>query len=268
MNALVTGGGRGIGRETARALAAAGHRVAITGRSSTDLKTTAYMIEEAGGTAVAVRGDVSNLHSVRETVEAVRRSLGPIDVLVNNAGAPGPYEPLLEVNPEAFTSTFATNLFGPLHLCQAVVPEMVRRGHGYVVNMNSLQGSRSMPGGGAYGASKAALMRLTDTLGAELEGTGVVVFDVSPGLVRTQMMETPGLAEVVAALDESTWVPAERVAHTICRLVSGRYDGLAGRFVHATDDLDALLDLIGADDADGRRLRLTAAGDDDPLFDA
>jgi NAD(P)-dependent dehydrogenase (short-subunit alcohol dehydrogenase family) len=266
VGALVTGGGRGIGRETARALAAEGHRVAVTGRLSTDLNTTVTLIEKDGGEAVAIRGDVSNYDSVRETAEAARRAVGPIDVLVNNAGTPGPFVPALEADPEAVAITFATNVLGPLFLCQAVVPDMVERGRGHVVNMTSLQASRSMPGGTVYGSSKAALMRITDTLAQELDGTGVAVFDVSPGLVRTQMMETPGLAEVVAELPESEWVPAERAALTICRLVSGRYDALSGRFIHATDDLDELLDMIGPGDIDARRLRLVAATDEDPLF--
>ena len=266
MSALITGGGRGIGRETARALAGAGHKVAVTGRSSTDLNTTVALIERDGGKAVAIRGDVSDPHSVRATADAARRAVGPIDVLVNNAGRVGPFGPTLDADPEEVARTFATNVMGPLCMCQAVVPEMIERGHGYVVNMNSLQGSRSMPGGTAYGSSKAALHRLTDTLAQELDGTGVVVFDVSPGLVRTQMMETPGLAEVVAELPESDWMPAERAAHIISRLVSGRYDALSGRFIHASDDLDLLLDMIGSGDIDGRRLRLTPGSPEDTLL--
>lgn len=265
MGALVTGGGRGIGRQTALALAGDGHQVVVTGRSEADLRGTVALIEARGGTALAVPGDVADRDSMRAVAEAAHRTLRTIDVLVNNAGSPGQFVPLLDMDAEVLAATFATNVFGPFHLCQAVVPGMVDRGRGYVVNMNSMQASRAMPGGVAYGASKAALMRVTDTLAQELAGSGVVVFDVSPGLVRTEMMETPGLAEVVAEFPESEWLPAERAAHTICALVSGRYDALSGRFIHASDDLDLLLELIDEDDIDARRLRLAAAPDD-PLF--
>jgi NAD(P)-dependent dehydrogenase (short-subunit alcohol dehydrogenase family) len=266
VGALITGGGRGIGRETARALAMAGHKVVVTGRVSSDLDVTVELIERQGGTAYAVPGDVSVCESARQVANAARRFVDTIDILVNNAGSPGQFVPVLDVDPARLVSTFATNVFGPFFMCQAVVPDMVARGHGYVVNMNSMQGSRAMPGASLYGSSKAALMRITDTLGQELAGTGVMLFDVSPGLVRTRMMETPGLAEVVAEFPDSEWMSAELAAGTICRLTSGAYDRLSGRFIHASDDLDELLALVEEDDVDARRLRLAAATLDDPLF--
>lgn len=267
MAVLITGGGRGIGREIAIAFAATGESVAVVARSQKELDETVSLIEEQGsGRAIAIVADVSDRQSVRRMASIAKKSLGPIEVVVNNAGSPGQFLPVLEVDPQRLVSTFATNVFGPFYVCQAVVPDMVERGDGYVVNITSLQGSRAMPGAAVYGASKAALMRITDTLGQELDGTGVVVFDVSPGLVHTQFAETPGLAEVLAEIPESEWVPPEKVAATVVELVSGKYDSLNGRFIHALDDLDVLVDLIDSEDIDARRLRMASATDEDPLF--
>ena len=102
-------------------------------------------------------------------------------MLVNNAGTGGRMHSVVEADPELWRQVLDVNVLGPVRLCSLVLPGMVARGRGYVVNMTSLQGSRAMPGCGAYGASKAALMRLTDTMAGDLAGTGVVVFDVSPG---------------------------------------------------------------------------------------
>jgi 3-oxoacyl-[acyl-carrier protein] reductase len=144
---------------------------------------------------------------------------------------------------------------------------MVARGSGHVLDITSLQGSRTFPGYVAYGASKAAHMRLTDTLCGELAGTGVVVVDLSPGLVATDMTAEPGLAALLADMPTEEWTPVERVAEKAAALVSGRYDVLAGRFVHAVDDLDALVAALPADDDDAGRLRLARVPGGDPLFD-
>jgi NAD(P)-dependent dehydrogenase (short-subunit alcohol dehydrogenase family) len=110
-------------------------------------------------------------------------------------------------------------------------------------------------------------MRLTDTLARELAGTGVVVVDLSPGLVATDMTAEPTLAALLADVPAEQWTPAERVAEKAAALASGRYDVLTGRFVHAEDDLDALVASLPADDGDGRRLRLTAVPAGDPVLD-
>ena len=151
-------------------------------------------------------------------------------------------------------------------LTSIVLPGMVERGHGYVLNINSLHGSRSFPGCSAYGASKAGLTRLTDAVSGELSGTGVCVFDLSPGPVRTAMTEEPSLAALLVDVPEDEWTPVSKVADAARALTTGRYDDLSGCFVHAEDDLDDLLARVRAAGPDARRLRLTPAGTDDPLF--
>ena len=158
------------------------------------------------------------------------------------------------------------NVLGPVRLCSLVLPGMVARGRGYVINVTSLQGSRAFPGCSAYGASKAALMRLTDTMAGDLAGTGVVVFDISPGVVRTAMTQEPGLAALLADIPDEDWTPAARTGEVVAALTGGRFDALSGSFVHAEDDLEALLARMSGAEPDWRRLRMTPAGADDPLF--
>jgi NAD(P)-dependent dehydrogenase (short-subunit alcohol dehydrogenase family) len=151
----------------------------------------------------------------------------------------------------------AVNVRGPMLCCHAVFPGMIAAGRGHVFNVNSLAGNRAMPTGSAYGVSKAALFRLTESLGAALQGTGVAIFDVSPGLVRTAMTKDLGIYRNVP---EAEWIPPERIGELIVRLSAGGYEDLSGRFVHVKDDPDALLAAVRAQPAsDLRRLRLVPA---------
>jgi NAD(P)-dependent dehydrogenase (short-subunit alcohol dehydrogenase family) len=145
-------------------------------------------------------------------------------------------------------------------MCHAVLPHLLRAGAGRIVNLNSLAGMRAMPPAAAYSISKAALSRLTDNLAASLEGSGVSVFDLSPGLVHTDMADGSGL---FGDVPEQEWTPMEVVVRALLDLTSGRYDALSGRFLHAVDDLNAVLAAAGED---GRRLRLLPAGPADPVF--
>jgi 3-oxoacyl-[acyl-carrier protein] reductase len=251
---VVTGAGRGIGRATALALAEAGHHVVVTGRTAKAVQATA---DATGGTAVV--GDVT---APRHVAEVARQTigLGGVDLLVNNAAmvaAPGTF---LAADPSEWWRVVETNLRGPMLMCHALLPQMVERGAGRVVNLNSMAGMRAFTASSDYSVSKAGLSRLTDILAASLEGTGVCVFDLSPGLVHTEMSHSGGLFDEVP---EEYWTPMDVAVAAVLALASGRYDALSGRFVHATDDLDALLTVT---DPDARRLRLAPAGEADPLF--
>lgn len=260
--AIVTGAGRGIGRETAIALAGHGYDVVVTARSADQVESTAATITDASGRAVVVVGDVADQEHVDQVTSAARE-LGSVELLVNNAGTASSEARLWESDLEDWWRVVTTNVRGPALMCAAVIPGMVAAGSGRIVNLNSLGGVRAFPTQSAYSVSKAALSRLTDCLTAELDGTGVVVFDLSPGLVRTSMSTSTRLFDDVPDED---WTPMDAAVSGVLALASGRYDELAGRFVRATDDLDDLVERIQTHH-DGRRLRLTAAGDDDPLFD-
>ncbi len=261
--ALVTGAGRGIGREIALALAHEGMAVGLLGRSPGPLDEVRGEIVGAGGRALAVPADVTDDAQVRAAVEAVTRELGPVDLLVSNAGLREQSSaPPWEADPRDWWRVVETNLRGPFLLARAVVPAMLARGSGRVLHVGSGMGQRPNADWSAYATSKAGLSRLTDSLAAALDGTGVTVVEVSPGLVRTEMTET-----MWGPPDEQPWNDPARIVDTVVRFARGDLDALHGRFVHAArDDLDGLL--AAADqlrDRDARTLRLRPYGDDDPL---
>jgi 3-oxoacyl-[acyl-carrier protein] reductase len=224
-NALVTGGGRGIGENVARALAADGWSVTVTGRTREQVEAVAA---EIGGRALV--GDVSSVKDVRRWSDEI----GEVDLLVCNAGISGPDEPLPD--PDRWWRTFEVNVFGVYVCCHAFAPGMIKRGGGRVVNVAS--GSAYLPprdGGGstAYGASKAAVHRFSELLAASLKEHNVFVFSISPGLVQTEM--TAGFP------DDLPWTPPECAPSLVVALASGEFDVLAGRYLHAEHDPPAEL---------------------------
>ena len=188
-----------------------------------------------------------------EDVGRLCERAGDIDVLVNAAGIYGERAPFTASDPDLWWSVLETNVRGPALLCRRLVPTMVERGRGVVVNVASRAAVWDDPGASsvAYSTSKAALLRFTGALAAEVAGTGVLVVSVSPGMVRTGMTATrPDLDRV----PDTSFLPASAIAATVAAIVGGGYDALHGRFVHALDDLDRLVAAIGHD---GRVRRLT-----------
>lgn len=260
---LVTGAGRGIGRHLAVGLAALGHPVGITSRSAEALKETAALVELAGVPAVAVVGDVTVPEDVEHACATVEQALGPIGVLVNNAGTSNEFDSPTMADPAVWWRVIEVNVRGPALFSRRLVPPMVSRGRGRVVNIvSSAAFWRDADGtASSYAVSKAALMRLTSALAAELAGTGVTVFDVSPGLVRTAMTERlPNYDQ----LPEQAFSPADAVVHTVGTLISGGYEALHGRFIHVRDDLEELRERAAAEPR-ARTLGLRPLGPDDPL---
>jgi NAD(P)-dependent dehydrogenase (short-subunit alcohol dehydrogenase family) len=221
--ALVTGGGRGIGENIARELAAAGMHVAVTGRTPEQVEGVA---EEIGGTALV--GDVSQ----RADVERWAAEAGEIDLLVDNAGIEGPAEPVSEHDADEWWRTFEVNVLGVYLCCRAFAPAMVERGGGRIVNVASGAAylPRVRPGAStAYGSSKAAVHRFSELLAVQLAPQNVFVFSISPGLVRTAMTEGN-------FPEDAPWTPPECAPRLVRQLASGRYDALAGRYLHAEHD--------------------------------
>jgi 3-oxoacyl-[acyl-carrier protein] reductase len=228
--ALVTGGGRGIGARIARELADAGMKVAVSSRTREQVEAVAREID-----GLAVVADVSSPGDAEAMVAEVERELGPIDLLVNNAGIPGwEVEPAWEASPEDWWRVFETNVLGAYLVARAVIPGMIERGRGRIVNTGS--GSGYLPGQKttAYGASKAALYRMAEGLALQLEPYRITVFTISPGLVKTEM--TGGFG------DDMPWTPPELAPRLVRVLASGRADKLAGRYIHAEhDDIEDLI---------------------------
>jgi NAD(P)-dependent dehydrogenase (short-subunit alcohol dehydrogenase family) len=176
--------------------------------------------------------------------------------LVATAGIAGVRGPTWEADPDEWWHTFEVNVRGPYLCARAGIPGMLARGRGRIVNMGS--GAAYLPGGArdgiSYGPSKAALHRFSELLALELEPHGIPVFSISPGLVRTEM--TLG---AFAFPDDAPWTPDEAAPALVRKLATGRYDALAGRYIHAehddVDDLLARLDEIREQDLNAIRLR-------------
>jgi NAD(P)-dependent dehydrogenase (short-subunit alcohol dehydrogenase family) len=187
--ALVTGAGRGIGQAVAVDLAAAGTTVALMARSEDQLAETAQRVKHLGGTAVVVPADLADLSQATRAVHLVNDQLGSVDVLINDAAMVGPLGPAVSVDPTEWAVTFSVNVVAAAALSFAVLPVMVERGWGRIVNVSSAIAAHpgAMVGMNAYAASKAALEAHTVNLAAELAGSGVTVNAFRPGSVDTAM---------------------------------------------------------------------------------
>jgi NAD(P)-dependent dehydrogenase (short-subunit alcohol dehydrogenase family) len=252
--AVITGGGRGIGARLAQALAGAGASVGLVARSTHELADTVRRIESTGGTAVAAVADVTDERALRRALAALRARLGPIDLLVNNAGVLGPLGPTWEVDADEWWRTMDVNVRGLLLATQLVLPGMVARRRGRILNVASHAGSYQWPLVTAYSVSKAAVVKLTENLAHETSRHGVSVFSVHPGLLPIGLAES-GLPDDPAngsyAAGVRAWVARELAAghgadpaaamHLMLRIARGDADALSGRHLTVDDDLDALL---------------------------
>jgi NAD(P)-dependent dehydrogenase (short-subunit alcohol dehydrogenase family) len=255
--ALVTGASRGLGRVIAGALADAGAAVGLVARSAGPLTQARRHLVAAGGTAVAVTADVTDADALGAAIEQVSCQLGPVDVLVNNAGVVGPAGALWQVGPGDWWRAMEVNVRSVLACTRLVLPSMLARRHGRIVNITSSAGAYRWPLASAYSVSKAAVIKLTENLAVELKGTGVTVFSAHPGLLPIGLSE-PALAgrapEDPAAAKLNSWVrreleqgrgaEPEAAARLVLRLAAGEYDGLSGRHLTVHDDLDALIERV------------------------
>jgi NAD(P)-dependent dehydrogenase (short-subunit alcohol dehydrogenase family) len=181
--AIITGGGRGIGRAIARKLAGEGAAVLVASRSSKEIDAAAAEIQQSGGRAKAVSADVSKQAECEKIVRAAREAFGAIHILVNNAGILGPVAPAEGTTPQQWDEVLAINLTSVFLMSRLVVPEMYERGSGTILNVSSIAGKAAFPMNSAYAASKAGVSGLTRTLAAEGARKGVRVNAISPGPV-------------------------------------------------------------------------------------
>ena len=207
--ALVTGASRGIGRAIAVALAAAGAAVACAARSRDQVDAAAAEITAAGGRARAIRLDVTRSEQIAAGVEEIERALGPIDVLVNNAGITMDKK-TTEVTDEEWDAVLATNLTAMFRCARAVAPGMMRLQRGKIINIGSMYGIIGVPRYAAYCASKAAVDGLTRSLAAEWARHGIQVNCLAPGYMNTDIPRAALADEKTRALFLSK-VPARRI---------------------------------------------------------
>jgi NAD(P)-dependent dehydrogenase (short-subunit alcohol dehydrogenase family) len=177
---VITGGGRGIGRVLAQALAGAGAAVGLIARSGLELAETARLVEACGGTAAAAGADVTDERAAAQAIATLVSRLGPVDLLVNNAGVSGPAGDAWQVDADQWWRAVEINLRGVFLCSRAVLPAMAARGTGRVVNITSQAGVYRWPQVSAYSVSKAAVIKFTENLAAEASRSGIRVFSVTP----------------------------------------------------------------------------------------
>ena len=188
MHALVTGAGGGVGRAIALRFAADGYAVTLAGRTLSSLQEAASAIETAGGTAHPLVCDVASRDDVHRGVEGAERDLGPVDVLVNNAGV-SESAPFVSMDDELWERTLAINLNGTYHCMRAVAPGMFSRRRGRIINIASSAGKVGYPYTAAYVASKHGVLGLTRSVAIEAASRGVTVNAICPGWIDTAMTE-------------------------------------------------------------------------------
>jgi NAD(P)-dependent dehydrogenase (short-subunit alcohol dehydrogenase family) len=186
---LVTGGGRGIGAATARLLARQGAAVAVAARTGDEVVSVAAEIEAHGGTALPLVMDVTDEASVASGFERARSELGPVAILVNNAGTPGVPLPVAVLEPDSWRHVFDVNVTGAFLCAREALPQMASENWGRIVNVSSAAARHPMAGMAAYSASKAALDQLTRVLALEGGPYNIVVTGIYPGVIDTRMQE-------------------------------------------------------------------------------
>ena len=258
--ALITGGGRGIGRAIARAYAAEGALLGLAARTDAELRATAEEIRaEFGSEVTTTVTDVRVREQVDNAVSHTEERFGPIDVMVNNAGNTGEIGPLWKLDPERWANVISVHVLGTYYGCRAVIPGMLERGRGRIVNMSGVGG----PNDTSYDAAKTAIVNMTENLSVELAGTGITVNAISPGSIHTRMWEEVR-DMALAAGDMETYekgvlvtsgggASIERAAELAVLLGSDDCGALSGRLIRAAldtfEDIPARVDEIMASDA-------------------
>lgn len=256
--ALVTGGGRGLGRLIAGRLASDGHRVVVAARSRPQLDAVVAEIRAAGGEADAVTCDVTDAAAVAAAVDFTVARYGVPTLLVNNAGVAGPVGPVGEVDIEAWWQTQRVHVYGALACMDRVVPLMAAHGGGRIINVCSQAGTFVATNYSSYAVAKCTLIRLTEHVAREQAARGIRAFPIQPGTVVTAMTgDTLGaegartwvapLVEMIESIAPEDSAAAERKLQAfVSELAAGRWDALSGRYLDVAGDLQALLDATAA----------------------
>jgi len=262
VRALVTGASQGIGRAVALGLARAGFTIAAVARNARALDELVEEITSDGGRAVATAFDVTDYSAVAAGIHALEAELGGFDLLVQAAGRIESQEvPPWEADPAQVKAVLDANVLGPFHVARAVLPGMVDRGAGRVVDLSSGSAYKDSGKYAAYGASKAALFRLGGAIAAAGAEHGITAFELSPGVVRTAMSTS-----MSQHADRTEWTDPEAVVEMVRSIACGELDGWSGRFLRVgADTPGSLLAAESRLTASARRLVVTPYGEDDPI---
>src|SRR5438552_2194473 len=220
--AAVTGGARGIGFAVAERLARAGVRVALWDLDRARAESSAKELA-AAGKVIAVAVDITDEAAVARAMAETTERIGKLDIFVNNAGIAGASKTLWDYTPEEWRQVFRINVDGMYLCCRAVVPQMIERGYGRIVNVASIAGKEGNPNAAAYSASKAAVMGLTKSLAKELATKGVIVSSVTPAAGKTEIFEQISQAHIdymLSKIPMGRFGKVEEMAAMICWLAS------------------------------------------------
>ena len=243
--AMITGAGRGIGRAIATRMAAEGASLMLVARTHAEVEETAIACQEMGVRALARAADVADWAAVQEVAAEALKAFGHVDILVNNAAVQGPIGPLVENDPAAWRHTVEVDLMGVFYGCKAVLPSMMKQRSGKIINLSGGGATGPRPSFSAYAASKAAVVRLTETLAEEVRAYNIQVNAVAPGAVNTRMLDEvlaagrqagEKAAENARQQLESGGTPAELAASLVAFLASDASAGLTGRLIAAPYD--------------------------------
>ena len=212
MTALVTGASRGIGLAIARRLAELGARLSLCARDATRLESAAAALRKEGFEALAMIADVTHANEIQSFVDRTHRELGPIDILINNAGI-GRFGPAHQMSEADWDAVLDTNLKSVFLVTRAVAPGMIERKRGHIVNISSLAGKNAFANGGIYCASKWGLMGLTACMAEDLRAHNIRVSAICPGSVATDFSPHTGR-------DTSKLLQPDDVAHAVATLVT------------------------------------------------
>ncbi|MYL32585.1 3-ketoacyl-ACP reductase [Pontibacillus yanchengensis] len=184
--AYITGAGSGIGRATALKFAKEGIHVGLIARTESKLKAVQEEAQALGVNASIAVTDIANMEEVNESISKLEKDLGPADILINNAGI-GAHGSLLEMDSEEWKHTFEVNVFGTYHVTRAVLPQLIEKDKGDIINISSSNGLKGTAGSSAYSGSKFAIQGMTEALMQEVRKNNIRVFTLNPSLVATEM---------------------------------------------------------------------------------
>ena len=243
--AIITGAGRGIGQAIAIAIGDVGATVVLASRTESELNETAQYLKVKGNNCSVIPADVSDWNSVQNLVAQVVEEFGHVDILVNNAGIQGAIGPLVENEPDLWRKTIQVNLLGTFYCCKAVLPYMIDQKYGSIINLSGGGAASPRANYSAYAASKAAIVRLTETLAEEVSAYNIRVNAIAPGAVNTRMLEEAlaageaagekGMADAQRQL-ETGGTPPELSASLAVFLASDASDGITGKLIAAPHD--------------------------------
>jgi 3-oxoacyl-[acyl-carrier protein] reductase len=248
-NALITGASRGFGKALAEKFVAEGASVVLCARGADKLEQTAKELLASAGPSrqvITVKADVSRVEDIQNLVETAIRTLSRIDILVNNAGVYGPKGAIEEIDWKEWVHVVEVNLMGTVFTCRSLLPHMKKNGYGKIINLSGGGATAPLPRISAYAASKAAVVRFTETLAGECRGTGIDVNAVAPGALNTRLLDEvleAGPEKVGNAFYEKSLqqqrtggTPLSRGADLCAFLASPESDGITGRLISAVWD--------------------------------